>query len=159
MNVKYSLGGAFGVGGTEGFIVSGSEDGDIVFWDVPSKEVVQRVSVHDGVVCWVDTCPVTGAVVSGGLDGTVRILVDVSQEEEGDVGGEMNGLKLEQKASEGYENGNVNVNDDDEDMDGVKLEPVNDEDRFNNDTPSLNGERSLEKVERRSPSMERMDED
>jgi COMPASS component SWD3 len=81
INKKYSLGGAFGVGGTEGLIVSGSEDGEIIFWDVRTKEVVQRVNGHDGVVCWVDTFPPSGTIVSGGLDGTVRIWVDVQDDQ------------------------------------------------------------------------------
>jgi COMPASS component SWD3 len=81
VNNKYSLGGAFGVGGTEGFIVSGSEDGDLVFWDVKTKDMVQKVSGHEGVVLWVDTSPsVSGKVVSGGLDGTVRIWVDLNED-------------------------------------------------------------------------------
>jgi COMPASS component SWD3 len=82
INTKYSLGGAFGVGGSEGFIASGSENGEILFWDVRSKEVVQRVSGHEGVVVWVDTCPgQSGTLVSGGLDGTVRIWVDVNEDD------------------------------------------------------------------------------
>ncbi len=94
VNKKYSLGGAFGVSGNQGFIVSGSEDGDIMFWDVTNKEVVQRVSGHEGVVSWVDTCPGSkGAIVSGGLDGTVRIWIDVSEDEE-DIAS-VTGLKLE----------------------------------------------------------------
>ena len=92
VNNKYSLGGAFGVGGTEGFIVSGSEDGNLVFWDVRTKDMVQKVSGHEGVVLWVDTSPgVGGKVVSGGLDGTVRIWVDVNEDEE-DLEG-ANGVK------------------------------------------------------------------
>lgn len=63
-------------------MVSGSEDGEIIFWDVRSKEIVQRVTGHEGVVCWVDTSPgSSGAIVSGGLDGTVRIWVDVPEDD------------------------------------------------------------------------------
>ncbi|KAH6675724.1 prolyl oligopeptidase-like protein [Halenospora varia] len=125
VNTKYSLGGTFGVGGTEGFIVSGSEDGDILFWDVQNKKVVQRVSGHEGVVCWVDTCPGgSGVVASGGLDGTVRIWVDVGDEEE-----TIDALKLEDElGTNGYPRaGSV-------DMDGVQVE--NGEDGYNNDTPN-----------------------
>ncbi|TAQ84979.1 hypothetical protein B7494_g6687 [Chlorociboria aeruginascens] len=114
-NVKYSLGGAFGIGGTEGFITSGSEDGDIVFWDVRNKEVVQRVSGHEGVVCWVDTSPgLSGPIVSGGLDGTVRLWVDIAEDD--DIDG-IEGLKLEhENADSGFDH------EDDVDMVGVKLE-------------------------------------
>lgn len=85
MNKKYSLGGAFGFSGNQGFITSGSEDGDILFWDVSTKELIQKVQGHEGVVCWVDTAPGSkGAVVSAGLDGTVRIWVDVGDQGEDD---------------------------------------------------------------------------
>ncbi|RAL64657.1 hypothetical protein DID88_001690 [Monilinia fructigena] len=82
VNKKYSLGGSFGFSGNQGFINSGSEDGDILFWDVSTKELIQKVHGHDGVVCWVDTAPgPNGAVVSAGLDGTVRIWIDVGDED------------------------------------------------------------------------------
>jgi COMPASS component SWD3 len=59
-----------------------------LFWDVKSKEIVQRVSGHEGVVIWVDTCPgQSGTLVSGGLDGTVRIWVDVNEDEAAHVNG------------------------------------------------------------------------
>lgn len=78
--------------------MSGSEDGEILFWDFRSKEIVQRVSGHEGVVCWVDTAPGPGGLVaSGGMDGTVRIWVDVDEYYDGAEG--VNGLKLEQEGS------------------------------------------------------------
>lgn len=102
MNTKYSLGGAFGISNTEGFIVSGSEDGNLVFWDVKTKDVIQKVGGHEGVVCWVDTSPQpNGPVVSGGLDGTVRIWVNVNEDGEEIEG--VNGLKLEPE-DDGLEN-------------------------------------------------------
>lgn len=94
------MGGAFGVRGTEGFIVSGSENGDIVFWDVTTKEVVQRAVGHKGVVSWVDTHPTNGSIVSGGLDGTVRIWVDVDEDADGLNG--VNGLHLEDSNGDAY---------------------------------------------------------
>jgi len=142
VNNKYSLGGAFGVGGTEGFIVSGSEDGDLVFWDVRTKDVIQKASGHDGVVCWVDTCPgPEGKVVSGGLDGTVRIWVDVNEDEV-----VMNGANDEQEEGDS--------------RDAVEDAAVENgvENGVDHDTPRE------ETVERevghgREPSPERMDED
>jgi COMPASS component SWD3 len=105
--------------GSEAFIVSGSENGELLFWDVKSKEILQRVSGHDGVVMWVDTCPgQSGKLVSGGLDGTVRIWVDVNEDDY------VHGLRAE------HENG-VNLpghddhddeDDQDADMIGVKAE-------------------------------------
>ncbi|MCJ1281753.1 hypothetical protein MMC26_001076 [Xylographa opegraphella] len=83
-NEKYSIGGAFGVygGGDQAFIASGSEDGNITLWDVPSKNILQRLEGHDGVVLGLDTLSGKGLLVSGGLDGTVRIWR--AEEEEAD---------------------------------------------------------------------------
>ncbi|RDL34776.1 WD40 repeat-like protein [Venustampulla echinocandica] len=151
VNTKYSLGGAFGVGGTEGFIVSGSEEGDILFWDVQNKNVVQRVTGHEGVVCWIDTCPgASGTIASGGLDGTVRIWVDVPDEDGIDR------LKLEDEIAE---NGYTNA--DDVGMDRLKVEE-NADDGNNSDTPwddmSIDGHRNPEReAERLNP--DGMDED
>ena len=144
VNKKYSLGGAFGVGGTEGFIVSGSEDGDLVFWDVKTKDMVQKVSGHEGVVLWVDTSPtVGGKVVSGGLDGTVRIWVDVNEDEED---GGMNGVKAEPADADATE---------DEPMEDAR--PENGGER---DTPR---EASVDREVHREPDLEAspepMDED
>ena len=78
-NEKYSLSGAFGVYKNEdkteerAFVVSGSEDGEIFVWDVQSKEILQSMAGHDGVVLGVDTCKQDGLLISGGLDKTVRI--------------------------------------------------------------------------------------
>ncbi|KAG9241708.1 prolyl oligopeptidase-like protein [Calycina marina] len=112
INKKYSLGGAFGIGGSEGFIASGSENGEIIFWDVKTKEIVQRDIGHKGVVCWVDTSPTQrGTLVSGGLDGTVSIWVDVNEPEHA-----LNGIsKVKQEESTGTNC----LNDDVTVMDGV----------------------------------------
>lgn len=76
-NTKFSLGGSFGVYGSQdypfAFIVSGSEDGSIWFWDVKTKTVLQRLEGHEGVVLGVDTHPSAPVIVSGGADRTVRI--------------------------------------------------------------------------------------
>lgn len=100
VNGQFSLTGAFGVHGGEelgyderridaqeqrvivpekAFVVSGSEDGAIVAWDVISKEIVQKIEgAHEGVVLAVDTWNGEGAgqgrkMVSCGLDRTLRI--------------------------------------------------------------------------------------
>ncbi len=94
-NSKYSLGGAFGLyGGSnqdrswgreskKASVVSGSEDGGILWWDVVSKEVQQRVDAHEGVVLGVDTWDGEGGlVVSCGLDKAIRIWEKVMRQEE-----------------------------------------------------------------------------
>lgn len=54
------------------FIACASEDGDVVMWDVTSKEVVQRVTAHPGHVCfWVDVLGDT--MITAGQDGTIRV--------------------------------------------------------------------------------------
>jgi COMPASS component SWD3 len=80
-NKKYSIGGSFGVYGKEAFVVSGSEDGSIVLWDVKSKNILQRLDGHDGVVQWVETHPHLDMLVSGGLDTKVKIWVNEDEEE------------------------------------------------------------------------------
>ena len=107
VNGKWGVGGGFGVYGwrddeeeeneemvmsPRAFAVSGSEDGAMVFWDVISKEVLQRIEgAHEGCIISVDTmCTGFGPgdhrmsgggggngrshiVVSGGLDGVVKV--------------------------------------------------------------------------------------
>lgn len=68
------------MGNGNAFVVSGSEDGSIVLWDVKSKDVVQRLEGHAGVVLGVDTHPDLDVMVSCGLDQTIRIWQDVSAE-------------------------------------------------------------------------------
>ncbi|RAH76874.1 WD40 repeat-like protein [Aspergillus japonicus CBS 114.51] len=87
-NRKYSLQGGFGTYGggpatgtpVYAFAVSGSEDGAVLCWDVVSKQVLQRIEGHTGVVLGVDTCSLGGArlMVSCGLDGTVRVWEEAS---------------------------------------------------------------------------------
>ena len=121
-----------------------------MFWDVKSKEMIQKASGHEGVVCWVDTCPGTvGKVVSGGLDGTVRIWVDVPEDEEDSEG--VNGLKLEEEKNES--------------MAGVEVENGDghggqrfDDDTLRDDDASLDGRRTPRSDEERS-SPKRMDEE
>lgn len=80
-NKKYSLGGAFGVYGKDAFVVSGSEDGSIIFWDVKSKKILQRLDAHNGVVLWVDTHPSLPIIASGGLDAKVQVWVNEDEDE------------------------------------------------------------------------------
>jgi COMPASS component SWD3 len=82
-NQKFSIGGAFGVCGQEAFVVSGSEDGSILFWDVKSKNILQKLDGHDGVALWVDTHPYLDMIVSCGLDAKVRIWVNDEEDMEG----------------------------------------------------------------------------
>ena len=105
-NAKYGLTGAFGVYGdtgkdravcgsiTKAFVVSGSEDGGILWWDVVSKEVLQRIDGHEDVVLSVDTWEgEKGLVVSCGLDKTVKVWEQVNEEVNMFVAnGELNGL-------------------------------------------------------------------
>lgn len=88
-NRGFSVGGCFGVltdadDGTadeddddvgmrrQPFIVSASEDGDIVMWDVGSKAVIQRIpGAHTGVCFWVDVHGPT--MVSAGQDGVIKV--------------------------------------------------------------------------------------
>lgn len=51
------------------FVASASEDGDVVMWDVRTKEIVQRISrAHNGVCFWVDVHSASGTMVTCGYD-------------------------------------------------------------------------------------------
>lgn len=80
INKSYSLAGAFGTYGASpsAFVVSGSEDGNIIFWDVNSKSILQSLKGHVGATLGVDTHPTQRMVVSCGLDRTVRVWRDES---------------------------------------------------------------------------------
>jgi COMPASS component SWD3 len=148
VNKKFSMGGAFGVRGKEGFIVSGSEDGDIVFWDVTTKEIVQRASGHDGVVSWVDTHPTNRSMVSGGLDGTVRIWVDISEEEDGLNG--VNDLHLNDRNGDAYM---------DDVLPEVKVEPGIETENDILEENGVNGGGRFDELLADGLASERMDED
>lgn len=71
-NEGFSIGGCFGVVDGDAFIATASEEGDVVLWDVVTKEIVQRIeNVHDGVCFWVDVMGST--MVSCGQDGKIKI--------------------------------------------------------------------------------------
>lgn len=89
VNLKYSLGGGFGRYGLPGakdecFVVSGSEDNSILCWDLVSKNILQRIEGHTGVVLGIDTGQVAGkrVLVSCGLDQTVRVWEETPEREE-----------------------------------------------------------------------------
>ena len=102
LNAQYSLGGAVGnyihshshsssgqapMKRLEAFVASGSEDGDIVAWDVSSKEILWRGKGHRDVVLGIDfgrTKDGKGLLVSGGKDRDVRIWV-LEGEEHGEM--------------------------------------------------------------------------
>ncbi|CAK4031735.1 WD repeat-containing 5 [Lecanosticta acicola] len=55
------------------FAACGSEDGKTVIWDVSSKEVLQSLDSHEGVVLSVDVGLDDQTIVTGGLDKAIRI--------------------------------------------------------------------------------------
>lgn len=97
-NGGFSIGGCFGLlndgrNGDEAtaslhgdaFVASASEDGDIVMWDVKSKEIVQRIShAHGGVCFWVD---VNGDIMaSAGQDSVINVFKNKAADQDGAVG-------------------------------------------------------------------------
>lgn len=111
-NIKFSLTGGFGIyGGSDNdggeqaaFVVSGSEDGNILWWDVQSKAILQKEIGHEGVVLGVDIWDPESLVVSCGLDKTVRVW----EKDDGNTGGEE--VRNGEKDEEGHE----------EDVDGTE---------------------------------------
>ena len=101
VNQKYSICGAFGVYGKDAFepareaeaqdptedakwafVVSGSEDGTLLLWDVVTKNVLQQLRGHEGPVLGVDTHPSHKWMVSAGLDKTIRVWICDEEGEE-----------------------------------------------------------------------------
>lgn len=58
---------------TWAFAACGSEDGRVVLWDVSSKEILQELHGHEGVVLGVDVAPDGRTMATCGADRTVRI--------------------------------------------------------------------------------------
>lgn len=93
VNDKYSLSGCFGYYGFRDvlynpplcFAVSGSEDGSILFWDLVSKQILQRLTGHSDAVLCVHTGTLNGKrlVVSCGVDKTVRLWEEVDGNDTG----------------------------------------------------------------------------
>jgi COMPASS component SWD3 len=83
VNREYGLGGCVGTYTTdqrEAFVASGSEDGDVVAWNVTSKEILWRGRGHRKAVLAVDFLrgeDGRGILVSGGLDRDIRVWVEV----------------------------------------------------------------------------------
>ncbi|EXJ89129.1 hypothetical protein A1O3_02193 [Capronia epimyces CBS 606.96] len=84
VNQEYNLSGTVGNyysstnpgAGAEAFLASGSEDGDVVAWDVTSKETLWRGKGHSDVVLSLDfgrTKAGQGLLVSGGKDRDLRV--------------------------------------------------------------------------------------
>ncbi|KXT12192.1 hypothetical protein AC579_3101 [Pseudocercospora musae] len=55
------------------FIACGSEDGKVVLWDVSSKEVMQTLEGHEGVVLGVDVGLPDQTIVTCGVDKTIKV--------------------------------------------------------------------------------------
>lgn len=107
-NKSFAIGGCFGVLDGEAFIASASEDGDVLLWDVKSKEVLQRVHGHEGVCFWVDVHGET--MVTAGQDGSVKVYRHLRHS--GEING--NGTKTESKApGQGMLQGELPIRQDD----------------------------------------------
>jgi COMPASS component SWD3 len=76
-NEKFCIAACFSVTGGK-WIVSGSEDQKVYIWDLQSREVVQILEGHEGVVVAVATHPQQNMIASGSIepDLTVRIWSD-----------------------------------------------------------------------------------
>ncbi|CAN9411473.1 unnamed protein product [Alternaria sp. RS040] len=120
VNKQYSLSGAFGTYGEKeeggqqhAFVASGDEEGQVVLWDVSSKNVLQRLDGHTDAVLSVHTHPSEELIVSAGLDRTIRLWRP-------NEGKEVNGVKTDDD-DEGKPNGEGH----DEDVNGIREEEKN----------------------------------
>ena len=125
----------------QAFVVSGSEDGDIVAWDVGTKDVLWRGRGHRAPVIGVDFVRMgrdsgsgrgRGLLVSGGLDRDVKIWIedagpdDAEMDGDRDDGGARRGGRLQ--ARDERSDQNQGHADDDVDMDdGFQREDTEEE--------------------------------
>lgn len=137
-NAKFSIGGAFGVWEDEAFLVSPSEDGRILFWDVKNKEILQDIKAHDDVVMCLDVEPSTVNIVSCDKSGYIKVWEPATEssevsvvfegEGEGQINGVANGIgnvKLVNGSREGSEG---HISSDDEEMpDDGEMEDYDDD--------------------------------
>ena len=78
VNEKYSICGAYGTYGTdaglEPFVTSGSEDGNLLFWNAETKELLQKTTAaHDAAIMAVDTHPTKEVIVTCSADGVIKL--------------------------------------------------------------------------------------
>lgn len=86
------------------FVTSASEDGDIVLWDVTTKDILQRIEgVHRGVCFWADVHGETGTLVSCGQDGRIVVFrhKDPAADKDG-ADGQANGHARDEQEGDGY---------------------------------------------------------
>ncbi|KAK5205536.1 WD domain protein [Exophiala xenobiotica] len=144
VNARYSLGGVVGgyrgteqglglglgqgmMGGGGAFLASGSEDGEVLVWDVTSKEVLWRAkgeAAHRDAVLsldWGRTKSGKGLLVSGGKDRDVKVwLLEEEEHQKGAEGGDNDmdpNMGMEMDVDVGGERENVNGNGDRMDLD------------------------------------------
>ena len=55
------------------WVVSGSEDGHILIWDLNTGEVVKKLVGHNKAILSCDAHPFQQIIVSGSLDKTIKI--------------------------------------------------------------------------------------
>ncbi|KAF0714828.1 Aste57867_3660 [Aphanomyces stellatus] len=75
VNSSFCIFNAFSVVGSHAQIVSGSEDGSVVLWDVQSQDQVQIIPAHSDAVLAVATNPTKPMLASGALekDKTIKV--------------------------------------------------------------------------------------
>mmetsp|Transcript_14605 Transcript_14605/g.16210 ORF Transcript_14605/g.16210 Transcript_14605/m.16210 type:complete len:180 (-) Transcript_14605:39-578(-) len=59
--------------GDDAYVVSGSEDGKIVYWSLETADKVGEIQKHRGLVCGLDHHPEKPIIVSAGVDKQVRL--------------------------------------------------------------------------------------
>lgn len=126
-NEKHSICGASGTYGTdvglESFVVSGSEDGSLLFWDIESKVVLQKVeAAHEAAIMGVDKHPTRQIIATCSADGVIKLWKEKSEKavSNGHVSNGVNGgteveikyesplkMELDEEASR---NGGLDVN-------------------------------------------------
>jgi mitogen-activated protein kinase organizer 1 len=57
----------------DAYVVSGSEDGCVYFWELVEKRLVHKCTGHTGVVVSVDYHPTETCMLTASVDGSIRV--------------------------------------------------------------------------------------
>jgi COMPASS component SWD3 len=158
-NKDFSVGGCFGKltddeddsrePRTLPFIASASDDGDIVMWDVVSKEIIQRIpKAHDGVCFSVDIHD--NVMVSAGNDGLIRVY---HHKRKPRAAGTKINISRTDKLVNGANGGTTHAEEDTTSQPSLPSERVADA-MDAAPTPSVNGENGVEAVDGRTSGTE-----
>jgi mitogen-activated protein kinase organizer 1 len=71
MNTRYRINSVFST--DDAYVISGSEDQQIYFWDLVEGKIAHKLSGHTGPVTCVDYHPTEVCLLSSATDGVIKV--------------------------------------------------------------------------------------